>query len=295
MAGKESSVVELVIEGRRRDIGGFEVRRILPFAKRRMVGPFIFLDEMGPLVLPADQGLDVPPHPHIGLATVTYLFAGEIQHRDSLGVVQAIRPGAVNWMTAGRGIVDSGGSGEAERASASPLHGLQSWVALPLEQEEAEAAFSHHAAKDLPCIEGEGSRLRLIAGRAYGETSPVPSFSELFYVDAELSPGAGLSLPDDHPERAVYVVEGSVRIGGQPVVAGEMAVVKAGAAPCLTAGPASRPMLLGRAPLDARRHIWWNFVSSRPERIEQAKADWRASRFAPVPGETEFVPLPEGP
>lgn len=294
MGSGDDGIVELLIEARRRDIGGFGVKRILPFAKRRMVGPFIFLDEMGPVELPAGQGIDVPPHPHIGLATVTYLFAGEIIHRDSLGVVQAIRPGAVNWMTAGRGIVHSERSGEAERAAARPLHGLQSWVALPLEQEEAEPAFSHHAAEELPQIEGEGYSLRLIAGRTYGESAPVAVYSDLFYLHGELQAGARLSLPEDQPERAVYVVEGGVELGGRQVGPGSLAVVKPGGAPGLTAVRPSRVMLLGGAPLEGRRHIWWNFVSSRPEHIEQAKADWRAGRFAAVPGETEFVPLPEG-
>ncbi len=285
--------VELIIEGRRRDIGGFEVRRILPFAKRRMVGPFIFLDEMGPAELPAGQGIDVRPHPHIGLSTVTYLFAGEIMHRDSLGVVQAIRPGAVNWMTAGRGIVHSERSGAEARAAASPLHGLQSWIALPLAQEERAPDFSHHPEQDLPQVAGDGVSLRLIAGRAYGETSPVPVFSDLFYLDAVLKAGAVFRLPEEHPERAVYVVDGAVSLGGRRVEPGSMAVVKPGGAPAVTAGPASRVMLLGGAPLEGERHIWWNFVASTKERIELAKAAWPAGRFYPVPGDDEVIPLPE--
>ena len=286
-------VVELVIAPRLRDIGDFAVRRILPFAKRRMVGPFIFLDEMGPVALPAGRGLDVAPHPHIGLATVTYLFAGEIEHRDSLGSVQAIRPGAVNWMTAGRGIVHSERSDAAQRAEASNLHGLQSWIALPLEHEEAAPGFSHHAAEELPVIEGEGSWMRLIAGRAYGETAPVQVFSDLFYLHAELQAGARVALPQEHAERALYVVSGSVDLEGRVLDAGVMAVVKPGAAATLTARSESRLMLLGGAPLEGRRHIWWNFVASTPERIEEAKADWRAGRFAGVPGDDDFIPLPQ--
>ena len=293
MAQGGEDAIELVVEGRARDIGGFEVRRILPFAKRRMVGPFIFLDEMGPAELPAGQGIDVRPHPHIGLSTLTYLFAGEIMHRDSLGVVQAIRPGAVNWMTAGRGIVHSERSGDDARAAVRPLHGMQSWIALPLEHEECDPAFSHHAAGDLPTIEAEGVAMRLLAGQAYGEVSPVPAFSELFYLHAELQAGASIALPEEHAERAVYVVEGAVALGGRDFAPGSMVVLKPGGAPAVTAGPASRVMLLGGAPLAGRRQIWWNFVSSRPERIDQAKAEWRAGRFAGVPGDDAFIPLPE--
>jgi hypothetical protein len=235
----------------------------------------------------------VAPHPHIGLATVTYLFAGEIEHRDSLGSVQAIRPGAVNWMTAGRGIVHSERSGAAQRAEASSLHGLQSWIALPLEHEETAPGFSHHAAEELPVIEGEGSWMRLIAGRAYGETAPVQVFSDLFYLHAELQAGARVALPQEHAERALYVVSGSVDLEGRVLDAGVMAVVKPGPAATLTARSASRLMLLGGAPLEGRRHIWWNFVASTPERIEEAKADWRAGRFAGVPGDDDFIPLPQ--
>jgi hypothetical protein len=290
-------VVELVIAPRLRDIGDFAVRRILPYAKRRMVGPFIFLDEFGPVALPAGQGIDVRPHPHIGLATVTYLFAGEILHRDSLGSVQAIRSGAVNWMTAGRGIVHSERSGDEERARDKPLHGMQSWVALPLEHEAAAPSFTHHAEVDLPVIERDGVWLRLIAGRAYGESAPVAVFSDLFYLHAELAAGAALDLPEEHAERAFYVVSGGVTLDGATYGPAAMAVVKPGAAARLQAAEPSRVMLLGGAPLDGpgegKRHIWWNFVASSPARIEQAKADWKAGRFPPVPGETEFIPLPE--
>jgi redox-sensitive bicupin YhaK (pirin superfamily) len=287
-------VVELVIEPRLRDIGGFAVRRILPYAKRRMVGPFIFLDEFGPVALPAGQGIDVRPHPHIGLATVTYLFAGEILHRDSLGSVQAIRPGAVNWMTAGRGIVHSERSGDEERARDKQLHGMQSWVALPLEHEATEPSFIHHAEAALPVIERDGVRLRLIAGRAYGESAPVAVFSDLFYLHAELAAGAALELPEEHAERAFYVVSGALRVGGADYAPATMGVVKPGPAR-LTATAASRVMLLGGAPLqgEGKRHIWWNFVASSPARIEEAKADWKAGRFPAVPGDDEVMPLPE--
>ncbi len=289
----ENNSVDLVIEPRARDLGGFGVKRILPYAKRRMVGPFIFLDEFGPAALPPDEGIDVRPHPHIGLATVTYLFDGALMHRDSLGVVQDIRPGAVNLMTAGRGIVHSERSGEAERGSDTRLHGMQSWIALPLAEEQGEPAFSHHAVDDLPVIEDDGVRLRLLAGRAYGETSPVPVFSDLFYLHAELQAGARLTLPDGHPERALYVVSGGVSLDGGDYGPATMAVLREGAAASLTAGPASRLMLLGGAPLPEARHIWWNFVASDPALIERAKDEWRNGRFAAVPGDSEFIPLPD--
>jgi len=294
MDSRLDSRIDLIIEGRPRDIGGFPVRRILPFAKRRMVGPFIFLDEMGPLDLPAGQGLDVAPHPHIGLSTLTYLFEGEILHRDSLGSTQPIRPGAVNWMTAGRGIAHSERSGEEERAKDKSLHGLQSWIALPLEQEEAEPDFSHHGACELPVIDKEGALLRLLAGEAYGEVSPVPAFSDLFYVHAEMHAGAEVDLPEDQVERAVYVVHGEVDLAGTVVTTGNLAVLKPGGPAAVTAVHASRVMLLGGAPLEGARHIWWNFVSSAEGRIEQAKAAWKNGGFPPVPGDDGYVPLPEG-
>ena len=290
----EGDVVELVIAPRLRDIGDFAVRRILPYAKRRMVGPFIFLDEFGPVELAAGEGIDVRPHPHIGLATVTYLFAGEIVHRDSLGSVQTIQPGAVNWMTAGRGIVHSERSGEAERAKARPLHGMQSWVALPLAEEAAAPSFVHHAAAELPVIERDGVWLRLIAGRAYSRTAPVAVSSELFYLHAELAAGAGLVLPEEHPERALYVVSGAITLDGAGYGPATLVVVKPGSAARITATTPSRVMLLGGAPLEGPRHIWWNFVASSPERIEEAKADWRAGRFPGVPGDEDFIPLPDG-
>jgi hypothetical protein len=248
---------------------------------------------MGPAALTAGQGLDVAPHPHIGLATVTYLFEGAIVHRDSLGSTQTIRPGAVNWMTAGRGIVHSERSGADERAQAKPLHGMQSWVALPLAQEETAPGFTHHDAETLPVIEDEGLWMRLIAGRAYGEQAPVEVFSELFYLHAELAAGASLDLPEEHAERAFYVVSGSIELDGAPCGPATMAVVKPQAAARIIATAPSRVMLLGGAPLEGKRHIWWNFVASTPERIERAKADWKAGRFPAVPGDGDFIPLPE--
>jgi hypothetical protein len=290
--------LDTVVLTRVRDlVDGFKVRRVLPSARRRMVGPFIFLDQMGPEILSAGRGLDVAPHPHIGLATVTYLFTGEILHRDSLGTVQAIRPGEVNWMTAGSGIAHSERTPPPLRATGSNLFGIQSWVALPTGVEETEPAFAHHDVAKLPVVEGEGKRVRLITGSLYGARSPVRTLSEMFYADAELEAGARLPVPVDHEERAAYVVEGAVTLSGDGGVfeAGQLLVIKPGAEMTLEAHGSSpaRLMLLGGEPLDGPRHIWWNFVSSSSERIEQAKEDWKAGRFAPVPEETEFIPLPE--
>jgi len=287
------AAIEMIIEPRERDLGGgFKVRRILPYAKRRMVGPFVFLDQMGPTEFPPGGGIDVRPHPHIGLATVTYLFEGEIMHRDSLGFVQAIRPGAVNWMTAGRGIAHSERTPQELRHSGHGLHGLQSWVALPVEAEETEPAFSHHPADSLPSWSDGGGSFRLIAGAVQGREAAVPVFSPTFYVDADLQAGARWQLPDEYEERAVYVVSGTVEVDGQRLEAGRLAVVRTGPTTVSASYPA-RVVALGGAKLAGERHIWWNLVSSRPERIEQAKADWKAGRFATVPGETEFIPLPE--
>jgi redox-sensitive bicupin YhaK (pirin superfamily) len=284
--------LETVIVARPRDLGGFAVRRALPAASRRMVGPFIFLDQMGPADFAAGTGIDVRPHPHIGLATVTYLFEGEILHRDSLGSVQPIRPGVVNWMTAGRGIAHSERSDPVLRRSPQRLAGIQAWVALPARHEETEPAFVHHPQDALPVIAGEGKEIRLIAGALYGKRSPVETFSELFYADAALAAGARLELPADHEERAIYVADGQVEVGGALFDAGGLLVFRAGDAITVTAKTAARLMLLGGAAMDGPRHIWWNFVSSSKERIEQAKADWQAGRFDRVPGDPEFIPLP---
>jgi redox-sensitive bicupin YhaK (pirin superfamily) len=288
-----TSPVEHLFRSHARDIGGFAVRRVLPAAAKQMVGPFIFFDHMGPARLPPGGGLDVRPHPHIGLATVTYLFDGEILHRDSLGSVQAIRPGDVNWMTAGRGIAHSERTPPALRGAGSGVHGIQTWVALPRADEETEPSFIHHPAATLPVIERPGATVRVIAGRAFGVRSPVAVFSETLYATAALAPGATLAVPADHEERGVYVVEGSVTIGDAAVQPGELAVLSTGVAVELRAPVSTTLMLLGGAAMDGRRFIWWNFVSSTKERIEQAKADWREDRFGPVPGETERIPLPE--
>jgi redox-sensitive bicupin YhaK (pirin superfamily) len=286
--------IELVIEARRRDLGGFSVGRLLPAPARRLVGPFIFFDHMGPVQFAPGQGIDVRPHPHINLATVTYLFEGEIVHRDSLGSEQPIRPGAINWMTAGRGIVHSERTGAELRKNATRLHGLQLWVALPRAHEEVEPDFRHYAAGRLPEIEIGRVRVRVLVGTAYGATSPVHTLSPLFYVDATIPAGAELPLPSEHAERALYVVDGTLSCAGDRIEATRMVVFAPDATSVLRAESPTRVVLLGGAPIDGERHIWWNFVSSSKERIEQAKRDWRENRFPPVPGETEFIPLPEG-
>ena len=262
-----------------------------------MVGPFIFLDQMGPEVLQSGSGLDVAPHPHIGLATVTYLFEGELLHRDSLGSVQPIRPGEVNWMTAGRGIVHSERTPPEMRRADSNLFGIQSWVALPEHNEEATPSFVHHEANDLPVIEGEGKRVSLIAGSLYGSRSHVETLSDMFYADVTLKGDSVIPMPTEYEERAVYLIEGSITVApdGESFGEGQLLVLKPGAAISLHATGLStaRFMLLGGAPMDGPRHIWWNFVSSSKERIEQAKEDWKSGHFAPIPDETEFIPLPE--
>ena len=288
-----SPAVEAVIVPRTNDIGGLEVRRALPSAQRRMVGPFVFLDQMGPAMLRAGTGLDVRPHPHIGLATVTYLFEGEILHRDSLGTMQLIRPGEVNWMTAGRGIAHSERTAIEARAADKNLFGIQMWVALPKQHEETAPAFVHHAAGDLPTLEGEGKHIRLIAGALYGSRAPVATFSAMFYADAILEAGARIEIPAEHEERAVYVVTGRIEVAGDAFDAGRLLVFRPGDAITVAASEPSRILLLGGEPMDGPRHLWWNFVSSSKERIEQAKQDWRAGHFDPVPGETEFIPLPD--
>ncbi len=284
--------IELIIEPRLRDLGGFSVRRALPDVRRHMIGPFIFFDQMGPAEFAPGKGIDVRPHPHINLATVTYLFEGEILHRDSLGYVQPIRPGAVNWMTAGRGIVHSERSSPESRRAAQKLHGIQSWVALPAEAEEREPCFVHHPADSLPVLDQPGLRMRVIAGSAFGATSPVEVFSPMFYVDAHLAAGSELEVPVVYSERGLYVVDGSITAGGDPLAAGQLAVLRSGDSATLRAAVDAHVMLFGGEPL-GKRFIWWNFVSSRRERIEEAKDAWRSGKFAAVPGEDEFIPLPE--
>jgi redox-sensitive bicupin YhaK (pirin superfamily) len=285
--------LETVIVPRSRDIGGFAVRRALPSARRRMVGPFVFLDEMGPALFGPGAGIDVRPHPHIGLATVTYLFEGEILHRDSLGSLQAIRPGELNWMTAGRGIAHSERTAPEVRARGGPLAGVQAWVALPAGREEVEPAFAHHDTAELPLVEAGGVVVRIIAGELYGARSPVATLSDLFYADATLPAGARLQLPAGHEERAILVATGNIEIAGETFGDGALLVFRPGDAITVSAASPARLMLLGGEPMDGPRHIWWNFVSSSRDRIEAAKADWKAGRFAGVPGEVEFIPLPE--
>lgn len=289
------SSVELVLLPRTHDVGGFEVRRALPARERQMVGPFIFFDQMGPGEFLVGQGLDVRPHPHIGLATVTYLFEGEILHRDSLGSHQPIVPGDVNWMTAGRGIAHSERTDQALRTRSNRLFGIQSWVALPKAAEEAAPAFVHHPCASLPVTEDGGVRLRLIAGEAWGLASPVAVSSSLFYADGALVAGSILPLPEGHEERAAYVLDGEVEVAGDRFEPGRMLVFRAGDRLALRAGPeGARVLLLGGAAMDGPRYLFWNFVSSSRERIEQAKADWQAGRFDKVPGdEKEFIPVPK--
>jgi redox-sensitive bicupin YhaK (pirin superfamily) len=292
---KPEASVDLEINARKRDLGdGFTVRRLLPSAARRMVGPFIFVDHMGPVRLSPGHGLDVRPHPHINLATVTFLFDGEILHRDSIGSEQVIRPGAVNWMTAGSGIVHSERSPANQRSLGPLLHGMQLWVALPTAHEEVAPSFQHHPASTIPLVELPGARLRIVAGNAYGALSPAQVLSPLFYVEAQLDPGAELPLPDEHRQRGAYVVSGAIAVDGKTFTEGSMLVFREGQPAHLRALDAARVMLLGGAALDGERHVWWNFVSSSQQRIERAKDDWRDGRFAKVPGDQlEFIPLPD--
>ena len=285
----------IAISPHERDLGGFSVRRMLPSAARRMVGPFVFFDHMGPADFQAGQGIDVRPHPHIGLATVTYLFEGAIEHRDSLGTVQRISAGDVNWMTAGRGIVHSERTPADLRASGGRMQGLQTWVALPRGQEDCDPAFVHHPAATLPVITMPGITMRLIAGSAFGQTSPVQCASSMFYIAVEMDAGASFVLPDAYAERAVYPLAGEISINEGVLPAGQMAVLNQAEPVALQALAPSRLMLLGGERLDGERFLWWNFVASDRAAIEEAKARWRDGRFDPVPGETEFIPLPGEP
>lgn len=297
--GDAVDAIETVIVPRARDLGDFEVRRALPAPKRQMVGPFIFFDQMGPAEFLTGQGIDIRPHPHIGLATVTYLYKGRFHHRDSLGIDQWIEPGAVNLMTAGNGVTHSERvDGDALKTPYS-LFGIQTWIALPKDKEDAPASFVHVPKADLPVLEGEGKTVRLVLGNAWGERTPVEVPSEMFYADAELEPGAKIPLPEDHEDRGAYVVQGSVTIAGQTFEAGQMMVFRPGDRISMTAGAqGARLMLLGGATLDGPRHIWWNFVASSKDKIDAAKEAWRAGdwqhgRFQLPPGDDhEFIPLP---
>ncbi|WP_186395069.1 pirin family protein [Stappia sp. TSB10GB4] len=288
-------LIDTVIVPRARDIGGFEVRRALPSPKRQMVGPFIFFDQMGPAEFLETGGIDVRPHPHIGLATVTYLFEGEIHHRDSLGSDLAIRPGELNWMTAGRGIVHSEREDPQMKGHKRTLFGIQSWVALPKHAEEADPAFEHVGREALPFLEDHGINVRVIAGEMFGARSPVKTASETIYADVTLEPGRSMPIDAGHEERALYTVGGTVEIAGESFEDGQLLVFRPGDAITVraTGSVPARFLVLGGEPMDGPRHIWWNFVSSSKERIDQAKEDWRQMRFDTVPGDAdEFIPLP---
>ncbi|WP_134678618.1 pirin family protein [Paracoccus ravus] len=291
--------IETLIIPRARDLGSFEVKRALPAPKRQMVGPFIFFDQAGPAEFLTGQGVDVRPHPHIGLGTVTYLYQGDFHHRDSIGSDQVIRPGEVNWMVAGKGVTHSERTSEAGRKGPHALFGIQTWIALPESHEDVDPVFEHHAKQDLPEFEDGGIRARLILGRAYGKTAPVTLYSDTFYLDVTLEPGARFPLPDDHEDRGIYVTQGSVQISGQEFPAGQMMVFRPGDRITVAAGSqGARIMALGGETLNGPRHIWWNFVASSRERIEAAKAEWAAAnwgqgRFSlPRGDDHEFIPLP---
>lgn len=290
---RSCDALDLVIVPRARDIGGFEVRRALPHAKRQMVGPFIFFDQMGPVQFIGGQGMDVRPHPHIGLSTVTYLFSGSILHRDSEGNVQEITPGAMNLMTAGKGIAHSERSPDFERAHGQRMFGLQTWIALPESREEIDPSFQHFGAGELPVVAERGLHARVIAGRAFGEEVPVSVASPWFYAEVDLDAGVSAPLDPDYEERAIYVVTGEVRIGGETFEAPRLLIFRPGDRITVTATRPSKIMFLGGDAMEGPRYVWWNFVSSRKERIEQAKHDWKTGRFDPVPSETEYIPLPE--
>jgi redox-sensitive bicupin YhaK (pirin superfamily) len=290
---RSCDALDLVIVPRARDIGGFEVRRALPHGKRQMVGPFIFFDQMGPVQFIAGQGMDVRPHPHIGLATVTYLFDGRVMHRDSEGNALEIVPGEMNLMTAGRGIAHSERTPGDSRQTGGGMFGIQSWIALPRDREETEPSFQHYDSASLPVVQDGGVWARVIAGSAFGRASPVDTLSETLYAEVVLDEGASAPLDADHEERAVYVVEGEVEIAGDRFEAPRLLIFHPGDRITVRASRRARLMFLGGAAMDGPRYIWWNFVSSRRERIEEAKEDWRSGRFRPVPGETEFIPLPQ--
>jgi len=285
--------IETVAIPRSVDIGGFEVHRVLPTKDGQMVGPFIFFDQMGPGELLTGEGIDVRPHPHVNLATVTYLFDGEVVHRDSLGTHAVITPGAINWMRAGAGIVHSERS-SPKREATRRLFGLQTWVALPSDREEVDAEFVHHSADELPVVDDDGFHARVLAGDAFGVSSPLQAESDTLYAELRLSAGRTVTVPSSYEERALFTLSGELEIGGARFSAGELLVIRPGANLDLTARQSVHVMLFGGAPMDGPRYIWWNFVSSRLERIEQAKEEWASGRFDTVPGDAEeFIPLPE--
>ena len=293
-----ADLIETMIIPRARDLGGFEVRRALPSSKRKMVGPFIFFDQMGPAEFITEKGIDVRPHPHIGLGTVTYLYQGEFEHRDSLGTHQMIYPGEVNWMLAGKGVTHSERTSEETRGSRHSLFGIQTWVALPEDKEDMPPDFEHHGRGALPFLEDDGASARLILGTAWGEAAPVTMQSEIFYADVALQAGAIIPLPDEHEDRGLYVTQGSIEVAGDVFEAGRMMVFRPGDSIVVKAGPAgARLMTLGGATLNGPRYIWWNFVSSSPEKIEAARSDWQAADFAngpfhlPPGDEDEFIPI----
>jgi redox-sensitive bicupin YhaK (pirin superfamily) len=282
-----------VIKPRPRDLGDFEVRRLLPAFPNKMVGPFIFFDHFGPVSFARGKGADVRPHPHIGLATVTYLFEGAMIHRDSLGSVQRIEPGDVNWMTAGSGIVHSERTPPDERPGGQRLHGLQTWVALPRDRERVDPSFSHHPKASLPQILFPGVTMRLLAGSAFGSRAPTPTFSPIFYLAVEMTEGASFDLPPEHEERGAYAIDGELTVADESVPLHHLAVLPAGESARIRATKPSRLVLLGGAKMDGDRLIWWNFVASSRALIDEASTRWREQAFPPVPGETEFIPLPE--
>ena len=288
-----TALIQDVLHPHVRDLGeGFSVKRLLPAASRQMVGPFIFLDHMGPVVFAPGNGIDVRPHPHIGLATATYLFEGVILHRDSLGTIQEIHPGDVNWMTAGRGIAHSERTPPAVRIEGARLHGLQFWVALPKISEQTEPSFQHHPKASLPRVDGQAYTLTLIAGTGWGMQSPVQTHSPLFYADVHFHQSGCFPVPAEHAERAIYVVSGKATLEGETLEPGLVHVLQPGSAAVVEVEGQARLVVFGGASLEGPRRIWWNFVASDSALIDQAKQDWEAQRFPPVPGESEFIPLP---
>ncbi|MDP0925628.1 pirin family protein [Paracoccus onubensis] len=292
--------IETLIVPRARDLGDFEVRRALPAPKRQMVGPFIFFDQAGPAEFLTGQGVDIRPHPHIGLGTVTYLFRGDFHHRDSTGADQVIRPGELNWMVAGKGVTHSERTSAAGRQGPNSLYGIQTWIALPESHEDIAPTFEHHGKGTLPEIHDEGIEARLILGRAYGETAPAKMYSDSFYLDVTLAARARFPLPKDHEDRGLYITEGSIRIAGQEFEAGQMMVFRPGDEITVAAGDrGARLMALGGETLNGPRYIWWNFVASSRERIEEAKREWRDARWGqgqfdlPPADRDEFIPLPD--